>query len=729
MTASARGLLSATLLGGVLLLASLAPAPAPAAAEPCPNEAFRQGPAAALPDCRAFEMVTPPYKDGYAVSAAAIAPDGSRLLGNSLGSFAGAPGMPATRGNIGLLYELARGPAGWAARPLTPANPQFRGAQTFYGAGADLTQTLFSLPTAPVGQDDFWVRGPGAALTDVGPITPPADGPTVEPAPIGPTNPHVADFELEGASADLSHVVFGVQGQYAWNGDPTAPGERDLYEYVGAGNSEPAPVGVTGGAGSTELIGECGTRSGSPATKFNAVSADGETVFFTPAGESSAPCGLSEPAFWQVYARRGGAETVRLAERSPSDCSGPCATSPGSDALFAGASADGSRAFFLSTQQLTDQASEDATPGDTAFREAGSGCQQAQGSGCNLYLYDFGLPAGERLVAVSAGSAEPRVQGVVRTSPDGSHVYFVARGKLTAEPNAQGAEALAGANNLYLYRRGASAPGGAISFIAALAPSTGAPGSLTSADQALWGGVAAQDVERPAVTTPDGRFLVFQSQAQLTADDSSEGVSQVFEYDSLSGTLKRVSIGDGGFNDNGNSDRYPAEITSPGYTAPPPKPQPISVSDDGAYVFFSSENSLTPGMSPPVPGNRNVYEYHQGAVHLIYGASPRSVNFLGASASGRDAFFSTTDRLLPQDTDTQIDVYDARVEGGFSPPPPAQSCSGEACQGLPLAQPAAAAPASSSFAGPGNPKPAPKKHKGHRRHHKKKSHANGRPAR
>ena len=99
--------------------------------------------------------------------------------------------MPATRGNIGLLYELARGPAGWAARPLTPANPRFRGAQTFDGASADLTQTLFSLPTAPVGQDDYWLRGPGAALTDVGPTTPPADGPTVGPAPIGPTDPQV----------------------------------------------------------------------------------------------------------------------------------------------------------------------------------------------------------------------------------------------------------------------------------------------------------------------------------------------------------------------------------------------------------------------------------------------------------------------------------------------------------------------------------------------------------
>jgi hypothetical protein len=671
--------------GALLHLTSIALAAGDANMASCPNEAL-QGFAASLPDCRAFEMVSPPYKDGYQVGVRAVAADGSRVLGNSLGTFAGDGGAPQTRNGIGLEYEMARTPAGWQASALTPENPLFRGAVTESGgANADLTKTLFNIPTAPVGQDDFYIRS-GASLVDVGPITPPADGPTLEPAPEEPPgshkNPAPDNFGFEGGSADLSHIVFGIDGKNAWNGDPTEPGERDLYEYVGAGNSSPRLVGLKPGVGSTELVGECGTRIGGEVSKFNAVSEDGETIFFTPKRAGLLGCGLPAPAFSEVYARRAGSETVKLAEHSPLGCHGSCASSPGSDAVFAGASRDGSKAFFLSTQQLTDQASQDSTPGDTAYQEAGSGCQDAHESGCNLYEYDFTRPKGENLVAVSAGSTEPRVQGVVRISQDGSHVYFVARGKLTGEQNPRGGEAVAGANNLYVYERDAAVPGGRTRFIAALAPSTESEGKVESADEQVWGGVGAADVGRPADATPDGAYLVFESHADLTSDDTSKGVWQVFEYEAGTGALKRVSVGNHGFNNNGNTSVHDATITVPGYTAPPPLPQPRSVSEDGKYVFFQSGDSLTPGMSTPAAGSaKNVYEYHEGGVYLIYGGSVQNVSFLGASASGSDVVFSTTDALVPQDTDTQVDIYDARIAGGMPAGSASGACVGEGCRG------------------------------------------------
>ena len=54
--------------------------------------------------------------------------------------------------------------------------------------------------------------------------------------------------------------------------------------------------------------------------------------------------------------------------------------------------------------------------------------------------------------------------------------------------------------------------------------------------------------------TPDGSFLVFVSSTDhLTPDDTSTA-PQVFEYDAQTGALVRVSIGQDGYNDNGNTD-------------------------------------------------------------------------------------------------------------------------------------------------------------------------------
>jgi hypothetical protein len=90
---------------------------------------------------------------------------------------------------------------------------------------------------------------------------------------------------------------------------------------------------------------------------------------------------------------------------------------------------------------------------------------------------------------------------------------------------------------------------------------------------------------------------------------------------------------------------------------------------------------------------------------------------LGADTTGHNVFFSSSDQLVPADTDTQVDIYDARVcepEKGnpciapeSSPLPP---CLGEACHGIPAATPALLAPGTASFNGEGNkaPEPPPK---------------------
>jgi hypothetical protein len=234
--------------------------------------------------------------------------------------------------------------------------------------------------------------------------------------------------------------------------------------------------------------------------------------------------------------------------------------------------------------------------------------------------------------------------------------------------------------------------------------------------------------------TLDGRFLVFKSIGDLTPDDTSSG-AQIFEYDSQTEQLVRVSVGQNGFNDDGNTGMTDASIVSPNYTGgfSETKYQPgeyfsnLSVSEDGSYVFFQSGDGLTPqavnldrigeelGSVNPLYAN-NVYEYHSvggdiadGNVYLISDgkdvhsyAKGSAVGFRGTDVSGRDVFFESLDRLVPQDTNEGLEVYDARIGGGFPAPAAAAECAGDACQGAPSAAPVLLSPGSELQSG-GNP--------------------------
>jgi hypothetical protein len=689
-----------------------------------------------LPDGREYELVTPAHKNGAVIGSvtASIEPlvgeDGSHVIAGTVQCFADAVSCIGIQPpGVGTPYAFTRTAGGWVASALAPSAAQFEtNAWWPGGISVDAGTAIFSMPTAPAGEDDWYARQPDGSFVDMGPLTPPSEGPT----PLGALRDAFVGTQ---ATADLSHLVYEV-GSYNGGGQ--------LFEYVGAGNAAPASVGVRGGQGSTDLVSACGAKDGGNRGQ-GALSADGRVVFFTAlaCGEGAVPVPVDE-LFARVDNTESDAHTVAISQPlaiSPAppnhECETPACVENTSNpeqfrgAEFEGASADGSKVFFADPQQLTDNANEDPNAGDNPYDPRADQCSTMTGAnGCNLYLYDFANPAGHNLIDVSAGDTSgggPRVQGVMAVSSDGSHVYFIARGVLSGVANSQDQNAVDGADNLYVFERDASFPQGRVAFIATLPEA-----DKTQSEE--W------DAKfRVANVTPDGRFLVFTSHGALTSDTHSGDGRQVFRYDAQTGELVRISIGDHGFNDNGNVSEgaYIVGAYRGGsrLRAAPARTDP-TMSHDGAYVFFMSTAGLTPGAlndvqigateRGPIYAN-NVYEYHDGNVYLISDGHDTgtgeslacgsvgseesnresSVCLLGSDATGANVFFSTAGSLVAQDTDTEVDIYDARICTGSEPcvqaAAPVAPCVGEGCHLTPGAAPPLPGVGSAVFAGAGNP--------------------------
>jgi Tol biopolymer transport system component len=731
----------------------------------CSNESLRsETHSTLLPECRAFELVTPPYLDGYTPGTRSLSPDGSRLLFESSGTFSGAEGSSLSL--QGTEYEAQRMASGWSTRPLNPPSSSFPFA-IFEDASVDSSKTLWLARKTgqSVDENDLYVREPDGALVLVGPELP-------QSALTGPPGATAAQGDAEflryaGSAGDLSRVFFLIKPRQtegeeskAWPGDTTttANGLLSLYEYAGRAQSEPKLVGVRNEGllhsnKEAELITQCGVQLGSAAaggSEYNAISTsqldEGGVVFFSAgAGGCGSPPGTG-PAVEELYARVDEAHTVPISEPSLSvpgrECSGVCRedeTEEGghhrSPGTFQGASRDGSKVFFTTNQPLVNS------------DEGGSG------EGTDLYQANLEAGGSPKITKLVQLSRDPNpgeaanVRGVSRISEDGSRVYFVAMGVLTTAPNGLGQKASAGADNMYVVKTDT----GATSFVATLAPE----------DEEDW---RKQDF-RPVQTTSDGRFLAFESRVHLTSDDESGAeVHEVFEYDAQSGTITRVSIGQHsatgffcatigkvqeGYNCNGNTseaERAPF-IGEPGFAGPstPSGGQQLSLSSDGSAVIFVSADALAPEAVNSLGGVCfNVYEYRStggdirhGNVFLLSDGQDlaQSESICGSPSfitdpSAQDVLVFSADQLVAQDSGTQREIYDARVGGGFPAPSAAPGCQGEVCQGG--VAPAPSLPSLGSVTQPGgdnlppssaSPPRAPPKKKPQHHKHKSRRHA------
>ncbi|MDQ1650794.1 MAG: hypothetical protein QOG60_2851, partial [Frankiaceae bacterium] len=284
--------------------------------------------------------------------------------------------------------------------------------------------------------------------------------------------------------------------------------------------------------------------------------------------------------------------------------------------------------------------------------------------------------------------------------------------------------------NVYRWHQGAAEP---ISFVARLEGLSGTAGRWLSQNWAPAN--SGTGSSHSARVSTDGKTVVLYSATNLTSFDSHESVEFYRYHVGDSGPTcisclptGEVPQGDATF-----------ESISPGFIAVRSLNgvNTRNMSADGNRVFFESIDKL---VSADTNGVKDVYEWEAegtgsctshdqngGCLYLIStGTSPQPSFFGDSSENGDDAYFFTTQPLVGQDRDELVDIYDARVGGGFAyqNPPPPSICTGEACRPQTSAPPASQSPGTSSFSGPGNPQP--KKHKKHhRKKHHKKHHKKG----
>jgi hypothetical protein len=677
----------------------------------CPaNEAFRTFPSDALPDCRAYEQVSPVDKNSGDVSG-----DKNRFEASSDGNaatFFVNGGMPGGVGAQDFPFYLARRDAGaWSTRGVLPP-PSLGRIANISGWTPDL-EYFFTQPWIPGVNEKYVVRNSKDSSFTV-----------------------ISESEEEGfhklvdVSADGSKVFFLVYGPggptfYVWNRDTNAINIVGVLPEDACGSPPcAAPSGSLGGA--YNWFGATSNATSGEHQEEHVASTTGDQAIFTDVETR------------QLYLRKNPAGPsattvpVSASQRATPD---PGGTQP---AAFLRATPSGSVVFFLSCEKLTDDSTAySSVPNNCAPNETGV-------EGEDLYAYE--TASGDLTDLTVDSSGDPRgadVQGVIGASDDGSYVYFAANGDLDGSGPAELGncrfnkgidESPIGSCNVYL------AHAGAITFIAHI-------DATRSIDR---GGVSNWKVGNPVLSfeqktgrvSADGKTLLFDSQTELTPN--AEG-TQFYRYHVGDPGLICITCDPTG-NGAGGGDLQNVAPTS---QSGPDSSSPVltrNLSADGSRVFFETAAKLVvadtngDGGCPmvgywPRPACQDVYEWEEngrgscqssaqngGCLYLLStGVSSEPAFFGDASASGDNVFIFTRETLVPQDKDGIRDLYDVRVNGGLASQHPESppTCEAEACRGAGTSPPPASGAASAVFQGDGNP-PIKRHHK--KKHHKKKHH-------
>ena len=525
----------------------------------CSNDAFRIGPGAGLPDCRAYEMVSPLEKGNadvalglgrnnvpfllFEVNQSALS--GERFSFSAATAFAEARSAP-----FASQYLVERGAEGWTSEGISPPRTESGvtitlnfGAE-YQGFTDDLCRGWLRLLSVAALVPEAVAKFPNLYRRE-NCAGPPAYTAITTKEPLNRPPEQYTDLLIKGFSADGSHTIFTAPDKLSGTGAPTPKsGERLLYERTAEGvlqfvcylpNGKVSTQACS--AGTAVAFGSLDVSS-----LHNAISADGSRIFWTAYSDE----GSSHPG--RIYVRIDGKETRAV--------SVPVSPDP---AFFWTAADNGSKAIF----QFISGAHKDE-------------------------LFEFDVDA-EQERLISEG-----VEGPMGASEDASRIYFAS----TEDLDGAG-QASVGDHNLYFYEADPAGGPGRLSFIMAL-PTADLSSLVSAANDPPSMPVSFEPALRAARVTPDGLHATFVSAASPTPTgydnrdvETGKAATEVYRYDATDEELLCVSCNPTGARPAaGNSGGVPASARIQGWEALNHAPRVIS--DDGSRVFFESHEALVP---------------------------------------------------------------------------------------------------------------------------------------
>jgi hypothetical protein len=664
------GMLRGMWLAAALLMTAVFMAPTPAEAATCSNEALRTGPSAGLPDCRAYELVSPPDMDGRLLWP--VSSFGFETLFDLF------PTELASPTSDSIVFETYNGP------PLSPPEPN--GNFDVYEARRT---------------EAGW-----QSVRRISPSGPQKSGPTSG----GVSSDHAYAFThvnvVEGGIHPSGSLATGFGVDYLSNPDGS-------FEPVGKGSlgEEPLAQGRYISRGGEHVIFSTGAQVGQSIWCKTVIDAGRECKVLELQPEATTGVGA-------IYDREADGVT-HLVSLLP----GATEQTAGQQAFYQGASSDGASIAFKINGALYVRV-HSGGPGEETEEVAPAGDTPTFAGLSQEGKYLFYVSGGEQgtIHRFETGTDQdlevnPGNEGeIVNVSADGSHVYFVSNEEI-------GGEGGSGEPNLFAWN------GSTTQLVATVAPSdlVQTSGSLPGIPALTnWTDYAVAPVNQietgpgadSSRSTPDGDVLVFESKAKLDPSYENSGHTEIYRWEEGGAGVDCVSCNSDPLAGAASADARLQALDHTGSAM-----IVHNLSDDGSRVFFETKEAISPA---DTGGTNDVYEWHQegsgSRMDLISSGQsvqypllvpssnlPDEPNLLFAiTPDGGNVVFLSQDDLTGEAGSGGVPaIYDARVNGGFPPHrAPPVPCSEEGCRhATSTSIPSFALPQSEGEKGKGNVKP------------------------